>query len=86
MAKKFKYTIGDTTLSLPSLTKLPIGVVRKARKGDDSEALFAIFETLFAEGSPELDAFDTLDGDGVGDLMEKWTEFSGVSLGESAAS
>lgn len=84
--KKFTYKVGKTTITLPSLAKLPIGVVRKSRKGDDGEALFVIFETLFDEESPEMKAFDSLDADGVGALMQAWSEFSGVSLGESTAS
>ena len=87
--EKFHYKIGKTKIALPSLTQLPMGVVRKTRKlGKDetAESLFIMFESLFDEDSPEMRAFDTLTPDDLNTLMTAWSEFSGVSLGESKAS
>lgn len=86
MAKKFTHKIGDTTVKLPSLTNLPLGVVRRSRNVDDAERLFITFETLFADDSPEMKALDTLDQKGLQEFMLAWAEFSGVSLGEYSAS
>jgi hypothetical protein len=87
--EKFHYKIGTTKITLPSLAKLPMGVARKTRKLSEenaAEALFIMFEELFDEGSPELDAFDTLNPEELAALMTAWTDYSGVSLGESRAS
>lgn len=84
--EKFHYTIGDVEVTLPHLGNLPAGIARKSRKLDDGEKLWLIFETLFAEGSPELDALDSLDTEGLGEFMEAWTGHAGVGLGESTPS
>lgn len=84
--EKFHYTIGKTKIALPLIGNLPLGIARKTRHADAAEQLFVTFETLFAEGSKELDALDTLDGDQMNELMEAWQKASGVTLGESTAS
>lgn len=84
--EKFHYRIGDTEITLPPISNLPLGIIRKTRKADDAERLFVIFEHFFAEGSPELDAIDSLDAEGVASLMAAWQEHGGISVGESSAS
>lgn len=83
--EKFTYKIGKHVLVLPSLAHLPVGTIRKSRHATNStDQLFLVIETLI--DGKDLAAFDTLDAEGLEDLMAKWSEFSGVTLGESSAS
>lgn len=84
--EKFHYTIGKTKIELPLMGNLPLGIARKTRHADTSEQLFVTFETLFEEGSREMDALDSLEPDEMNELMSEWMKASGVTLGESTAS
>lgn len=82
----FTYKIGDTEIVLPNFKRLPLGIVRKTRNAADEEKTFLLLEALFDEGSPEMEALDSLDVDGFGAMLTSWQEAAGVTLGESSAS
>lgn len=73
------------SLTLPHPTKIPSGTVRKARKIEDpGEQFFTILESLFQEGSAELELCDRLGIDELGTVLTEWLQ--GANLGESSGS
>ena len=72
-------------LTLPHPTKLPSGVIRKARKIEDpGEQFFVMLESMFPEGSPELELCGSLGLDELADILTEWLQ--GANLGESSGS
>lgn len=72
-------------LTLPHPTKLPSGVIRKARKIEDAgEQFFVLIESLFDEDSPELELCDSLGLEELAEILTEWLQ--GASLGESSGS
>jgi hypothetical protein len=62
-----------------------MGAIRKGRKAkDEADQLFTMLEAVMPEGSPELDAIDSMDADEFKTFMESWTQ--GAPLGESSSS
>lgn len=79
----FKTSQGELTLPHPS--KLPSGVIRKARKVDEPvEQFFTIIESLFSDGSLELALCDKLELEELAEIFNEWLQ--GASLGESSGS
>ena len=74
---------GDIVLPHPS--KLPAGVIRRARKTEDPvDQFFNIIEGLFPEGSRELEIVDSIPVDELPDIFAEWLQ--GASVGESSGS
>lgn len=81
----FTFTHNGEKFTIPSFTSLPIGVVRKARKGkDEADTAFIILETVMGEDSPELAAVDAMTQEEFGTFLDGWTQ--GASVGESSSS
>jgi hypothetical protein len=79
----FKTSQGELTLPHPS--KLPSGVIRKARKVDEPvEQFFTIIESLFSDDSLELALCDKLELEELAGIFNEWLQ--GASLGESSGS
>ena len=80
----FVWTTPDgSTISLPPMTRIKAGIVRKHRH-DEGEFIFAVLEDLADEDS--LAAFDDLEMGDVNDLFAAWQAHGGASLGESSGS
>lgn len=70
---------------IPAFGSLPIGAIRKARKAtDQADQAFTILEAVMPEGSPELDAIDSMDSSEFNEWLDGWT--TGAPLGESSGS
>lgn len=81
----YKFTVNDTDFEIPSFTDLPMGVIRKARKGkNDADTAFTILEMVMGEDSAELAAVDTMKPAEFEKWLSGWTQ--GVSVGESSSS
>ena len=79
----FRTSQGELTLPHPS--KLPSGVIRKARKVEEPvEQFFTIIASLFSDGSLELALCDKLELEELAGIFNEWLQ--GASLGESSGS
>jgi hypothetical protein len=68
-----------TDFTIPAFTALPIGVIRKARKGkDEADTAFLILENVMGEDSKELAAVDSMDQTEFQAFLEGWTQGAGV--------
>lgn len=77
--KTFTFTHKNKNFSIPAFSALPIGVVRKARKGkDEADTAFLILETLMGEDSKELAAIDAMTQEEFQTFIEGWTQGAGV--------
>lgn len=71
-------------ITVPSLSMIPFGVMRKARKLDGAEQTYAVVEAV---ASPDaLDVIDLLTAREFAAFSEAWAAHSGASVGESQAS
>lgn len=78
-SKTFTFTQDGKTFTIPSFTSLPIGVVRKSRKGkDDADTTFLILENVLDADSAELAAIDSMDAVAFNTFLEGWTQGAGV--------
>lgn len=78
-AKTHTFTHNGTDFTIPAFTSLPIGVIRKARKGkDEADTAFIILETVMGEDSKELAAVDAMDQTQFQTFLEGWTQGAGV--------
>jgi hypothetical protein len=85
MANDYKFKHNGKEYSVPAFTELPMGVIRKARKGkDEADVAFLILENVMGEDSPELAAVDNMKAPEFQAWLEGWTQ--GASVGESASS
>ncbi len=66
------------TVELPEFGQLPVGILRKARKAEESEQTWFILEELLSD--KDLKVIDSLPTSEFVKHMKAWTE--GVSLGE----
>lgn len=82
--EKFEYDTGEGIIYLPNMKRLKSGVLRKIRNLTDADQMYTLFELVLTDD--QLALLDELDGDELEVLVKEWNEFSGVSLGESAAS
>lgn len=77
--KTHTFTHNGEDFTIPAFASLPIGVVRKSRKGkDDADTAFIILETVMGEDSPELAAIDAMDAAEFNDFLQGWTQGAGV--------
>lgn len=83
--KDFEFTYDGETYSIPKFTSIPMGAIRKARKGkDEMDTTFTILETAVGEDSPALAALDKMDAVDFQKFLTEWTQ--GAPLGESSDS
>jgi hypothetical protein len=67
--------------SIPILSDIPMGAIRKARKAtDDGDRAFIILESFLTEDSPALNAIDTMTAKEFKEFLEGWKQ--GGTLGE----
>jgi hypothetical protein len=79
LKKTFTFTHQGKDFTIPAFTALPIGVIRKARKGkDEGDTAFIILETVMGEDSAELAAVDAMDQAEFQQFLEAWTQGAGV--------
>jgi hypothetical protein len=77
--KTFTFTHNGVDYTIPAFNALPVGVVRKARKGkDDADVAFLIIETVMGEDSPEIAAIDSMTQPEFQLFIEGWTQGAGV--------
>lgn len=70
-----KYTV-------PSFAEIPMGVLRKSRKGkDELDTVFIILETMLGEDAKAFQALDQMNGTEFGAWITTWTQ--GAGLGEA---
>lgn len=70
---------------IPLFTDIPMGVIRKSRRAsDDMDKAFIILETLMGEGSPEMEAVDSMNAAEFQEFLAGWTQ--GAPVGESVSS
>ncbi|MFC4124937.1 hypothetical protein [Nocardia rhizosphaerae] len=74
-------TIRDVEITLPSLSYLKPGLMRKIRGRSELDQFFMLLEMHLNE--EQLAAIDDLDPDEFAEFTDSWREHSGVSLGES---
>lgn len=73
------------SFTIPAFGALPMGAIRKARKAkDEADQAFTILEAVMPEGSPELDAIDSMNAADFNDWLSGWTQ--GSTVGESSGS
>lgn len=80
--EKFYFTHNKEKITLPKFENLPYGLIRKLRKEDDGEVLFALFEKLFEEDEKSMEVLDTMTMKEVQDMFVKWQEDSEAKPGE----
>lgn len=78
------YTIetNGKKITLPDFKSLPVGVVRRARKLDPEEAMWAILEDVLDE--KEIAILDSMGLDEFGAAISGWSQ--GAAVGESSES
>jgi hypothetical protein len=76
---KHTFTHNGKDYTIPAFTALPIGVVRKSRRGkDEADTAFLILEAVMGEDSKELAAVDSMDQVEFQKFLEGWTQGAGV--------
>jgi hypothetical protein len=80
-SETYTFTHKGKTYEIPSVTAMPIGVMRKAAKAESEfSQAFIILEQVCGEDSPELAAIDTMLADEFAAFIKGWTQ--GAPLGE----
>lgn len=78
-SKTFTFTQNGKDFTIPAFSSLPIGVVRKSRRGkDEADTAFLILESLMGEDSKELAAVDSMTQVEFQTFLEGWTQGAGV--------
>ena len=78
----FTFEREGKTYSIPAFAKIPMGVLRKARKSvDDIDKTFIILETMIGEDHEAFIALDKMEAAEFGEFIQKWTQRAG--LGEA---
>lgn len=70
--EKFYFTHGKGKITLPKFDQLPFGLIRKLRKEEDGEVLFALFESVLKDDSKSLELLDELTMGEVQTLFTEW--------------
>lgn len=84
-SKTYTFEYQGKKFTIPAFNALPMGAIRKARKAkDEADQAFTILEAVMPEGSPELDAIDSMPADVFNTWLEGWTQ--GAPVGESSSS
>lgn len=84
MMEQFHWTSpSGVEITLPHMSKMPAGVIRKHRKSDPVDFVFSVLEDVADEAM--IAKVDTLSLPEVNALFEAWQE-AAASVGESAGS
>lgn len=84
MTEQFHYRHQDSTVTLPYLRNIKVGVIRKLRNLTPENQFFGILEAVADKAT--LEVIDDMTADEFGHLMEAWQKESGITVGESVAS
>ncbi len=78
------YTIehNGKKITLPAFTEMPVGVIRKARKANEDEAMWMFLEEFLDDA--QLAIIDSMTLKEFTEAMKGWTQ--GAPLGESSES
>jgi hypothetical protein len=83
--EQFSFEVEGKKYKIPHFGQIPMGAIRKARKGsDDADQVFIILEIVMGEDSKELAAVDRLNATDFAEFIQNWTQ--GAPLGESSSS
>lgn len=83
MYEKFHWTApSGAEIVVPYMDKIKVGVIRKARNLDETDAVFTIIESVADEATLAL--IDDLDSSELNDFAEAWQKAE--PLGESSGS
>lgn len=83
--EKHHFTVDGKDFSIPKFSDIPVGVLRKSRKAsDEMDTVFTIIELTMGEGSPALDAIDSMNSEDFQAFLAGWTQ--GAPVGESSSS
>lgn len=80
----YQFVHGGNTFSLPPFKSIKSGHIRAIRKLAGEDAMYTLLEQVAPEDS--LAATDDMTIDELAEVIEGWTQHSGVGLGESSAS
>lgn len=76
---KYSFTVDKKKYEIPNFKDLPMGVIRKARKGaDDADKVFIIIEETLGLDSKELAAIDKMSQEEFGEFLTEWTQGAGL--------
>jgi|TARA_R110000782_G_scaffold39135_1_gene91193 hypothetical protein len=82
MATLHKFEYKGKKYDVPSFVDVPMGVLRKSRKGkDELDTVFIILETMIGEDAKAFEALDQMTGTEFGAWITAWTQ--GAGLGEA---
>jgi hypothetical protein len=85
MANTFTWTApSGAKITLPSLSTIPAGVLRRHRKLDEVDFVFTILEDVLDDEG--LKALDSLGFGEINGLFEAWQKDAGTTVGESGGS
>jgi hypothetical protein len=78
----YKFEHNGKKYELPDFVDIPMGALRKARKGkDELDVTFTMVEQMVGEDSPVLAAIDSMNAEQFQKLITGWTQ--GAGLGEA---
>lgn len=84
-ANLYTYNHDGKKFSIPVFSSLPMGAIRKARKGEnEGDQVFILLETALGEDSKELAIIDSMNASEFEKFLSEWT--GGAPLGESLGS
>jgi hypothetical protein len=82
MSALHKFDYKGKKYDVPSFAEIPMGVLRKSRKGkDELDTVFIILETMLGENAKAFEALDQMNGTEFGAWITAWTQ--GAGLGEA---
>lgn len=80
----FVYTVGEVEITLPSLSYLKPGLVRRLRRLNGTDQMYTLLEEVLDDDT--LAVIDEMDPDDFDAMREQWHKHSGIDMGKSAAS
>lgn len=80
----FVYTVGEVEITLPSLSYLKPGLVRRLRRMNGTDQMYTLLEEVLDDDT--LAVIDEMDPDDFDAMREQWHKHSGIDMGKSAAS
>jgi hypothetical protein len=84
MTEQFHYTHNGATITLPYVSKIRMGIIRKIRRLPGDDQVFTLLEEIADKST--LAAIDEMDASEFEKFVTAWQQESGVTVGESAAS
>jgi hypothetical protein len=76
----FTFEVEGKTYSLPHASKVKSGVYRRIRNSEGMEGVYLLVESIATE--EVLEVLDELTLEELGDVLNKWQEHAGATVGE----